>query len=31
LLLPPDMRQWLREDHLALYVNDVVESLDLSG
>jgi transposase len=31
LLLPPDMREWLREDHLALYVNDVVESLDLSG
>lgn len=31
LLLPPDMRQWLREDHLALYVSDVVESLDLSG
>src|SRR5437879_767654 len=31
LLLPPDMREWLREDHLALYVSDVVESLDLSG
>jgi len=31
LLLPPDMREWLREDHLALYVNDLVESLDLSG
>lgn len=31
LLLPPDLRQWLREDHLALYVSDVVETLDLSG
>jgi transposase len=31
LLLPPDLRQWLRDDHLALYVSDVVESLDLSG
>ena len=31
LLLPPDLRQWLREDHLALYVSDVVESLDLSA
>lgn len=31
LLLPPDLRQWLRADHLALYISDVVESLDLSG
>ena len=31
LLLPPDLRQWLRDDHLALYISDVVESLDLSG
>lgn len=30
LLLPPDLRQWLRADHLALYVSDVVESLNLS-
>jgi transposase len=30
LLLPPDLRQWLREDHLALYISDVVESLNLS-
>jgi transposase len=30
LLLPPDLREWLRPDHLALYVSDVVESLDLS-
>src|SRR5437773_7428856 len=31
LLLPPDLREWLRPGHLALYVSDVVESLDLSG
>jgi transposase len=31
LLLPPDMREWLRSDHLALYISDLVESLDLSG
>lgn len=30
LLLPPDLRDWLREDHLALYVSDVVDQLDLS-
>lgn len=30
LLLPPDVREWLGEDHLALYVSDVVEQLDLS-
>ena len=30
LLLPPDLRHWLHEDHLALYISDVVESLDLS-
>lgn len=31
LLLPPDLRQWLRDDHLALYVSDVVETLELSA
>ena len=31
LLLPPDLREWLREGHLALYISDVVEELDLSG
>jgi transposase len=30
LLLPPDMRDWLPEGHLASYVSDVVEALDLS-
>ena len=31
LLLPPDLREWLRPDHLALYVSDIVEQLDLSA
>jgi transposase len=31
LLLPPDLRQWLPSDHLALYISDVVESLNLAG
>ena len=30
LLLPPDLREWLREDHLALYISDVVDQMDLS-
>jgi transposase len=29
LLLPPDVREWLPEGHLALFISDVVESLDL--
>ena len=29
LLLPPDLRDWLREDHLALYVSDLVDQIDL--
>ena len=31
LLLPPDIRDWLPEGHLALFVSDVVEQLDLSA
>src|ERR1041385_198235 len=31
LLLPPDLRQWLPADHLALYISDVGESLNLAG
>lgn len=31
LLLPADMRKWLPDDHLALYVSDLVEQLDLSA
>lgn len=30
LLLPPDMREWLPEGHLALFVLDIVAELDLS-
>jgi transposase len=30
LLLPPDLRQWLPEGHLALFVTYVVDYLDLS-
>jgi transposase len=30
LLLPPDMRQWLPEGHLALFLLDVVSQLDLT-
>ena len=31
LLLPPSLRDWLSEDHLAYFVSDVVDQLDLSG
>jgi transposase len=31
LLLPPDMRSWLPEGHLALFLLDVVGQLDLSA
>lgn len=30
-LLPPSVQEWLPEDHLARYVVDVVEALDLSA
>ena len=30
-LLPPDMRSWLPEGHLAMFVADVVGHLDLSA
>jgi transposase len=30
LLLPPDMREWLPEAHLALFISDVVDTLDVS-
>jgi transposase len=29
-LLPPDMREWVPEDHLIWFLSDVVDSLDLS-
>ena len=31
LLLPPSLRDWLPEKHLAYFVSDVVDELDLSG
>ena len=31
LLLPPDLRDWLPEDHLARFVIETVEQLDLGG
>jgi transposase len=31
LLLPPDLRDWLPEDHLAWFVSEVVDELDLSA
>src|SRR6266536_880179 len=31
LLLPPSLREWLPENHLAYFVSDVVDHLDLSG
>ena len=31
LLLPSSLRDWLPEDHLAYFVSDVVEQLDLSA
>ena len=31
LLLPPSLRDWLPEDHLAYFVSDLIEQLDLSA
>src|SRR5713101_3389864 len=31
LLLPPSLREWLPENHLAYFVSDVVDHLDLSA
>lgn len=31
LLLPPDLRDWLPEDHLVWFVREVVGELDLSA
>lgn len=31
LLLPPDLREWLPEDHLAWFVIEAIEELDLEG
>jgi hypothetical protein len=29
-LMPPSLREWLPEDHLAYFVSDLVDDLDLS-
>lgn len=31
LLLPPSPQDWLPEDHLAYFISDTIEALDLSG
>jgi transposase len=31
LLLPPNLRDWLADDHLAFFVSDLVDQLDLSA
>ena len=31
LLLPPNLREWLPENHLVYFINDIVSELDLSG
>ena len=31
LLLPPSLREWLPEHHLAYFVNDLIDQLDLSA
>jgi transposase len=28
--MPPSLREWLAEDHLAYFVSDLVDDLDLS-
>ena len=30
LLLPPDLREWLPEDHLAYFISDLIDQLDLT-
>ena len=30
-LLPPSPKDWLPEDHLAYFISDTVDELDLSG
>lgn len=31
MMMPPSVREWLPEDHLAFFVLDVVAELDLSA
>jgi hypothetical protein len=30
-LLPPSLREWLREDHLSYFVSDLIDQLDLGA
>jgi hypothetical protein len=30
-LLPPSLRDWLPEDHLAFFISDAIDALDLSA
>ena len=30
-LLPPSLRDWLPDDHLAYFVSDLIDNLDLSA
>ena len=31
MVMPPSVREWLPEDHLAFFLLDVVAELDLTG
>jgi transposase len=31
LLLPPSLRDWLPDDHLAYFVSDLIDSIDLTA
>jgi transposase len=31
MMFPPDLREWLPENHLAYFIVDIIERLDLSG
>jgi len=31
LLLPPSPRDWLAEDHLAYFISDTIDALELGG
>jgi transposase len=31
MMFPPDLREWLPENHLAYFIVDIIEQLDLSG
>ena len=31
LMFPPSLRDWLPEDHLAFFLSDTIDSLDLSA